>query len=280
MFLVTKYLHKSCSTVWSFLQKNSRKKMRYYLALLFVIYSNISFSQDLFTWQEKQYQHHFIDYNGDGLHDLLLQPLTENQQALIVVAELIDDEVKYLPANQQTLPNTVGSNFWSVDYAKLVVADFNGDGKQDLLFVFTELKEVQSYFSTENGLDFISSPPNHEYTETEIIWLEKADEFDFYPGDFNGDNKQGLLAVSLKGSEHYLMHSDYSNILFIGQTIKKNVKWGKNKTEKLLIKDINNDGKDDIFALANEQEKFHYQMLTDNTGYIGKAKKIKNKLKE
>ena len=35
----------------------------------------------------------------------------------------------------------------------------------------------------------------------------------------------------------------------------KNVKWGKNNAEKLLIGDFNQDGRDDVFALGKQQNK-------------------------
>lgn len=76
------------------------------------------------------------------------------------------------------------------------------------------------------------------------------------------------------------MHSDVAGRLSVVQTIKKNVKWGKNHAEKLLISDYNGDGFDDVFALAKKQNKAHYVVFSDNNGLLDSknSKKIAAKI--
>jgi hypothetical protein len=50
--------------------------------MLCCFYAFNVFSQDTFSWQEHEYNSHFIDYNHDGVADLLLQSLDEIEPSL------------------------------------------------------------------------------------------------------------------------------------------------------------------------------------------------------
>ncbi len=105
-------------------------------------------------------------------------------------------------------------------------------------------------------------------TADELSWLTDADDFTFHPGDFNADGRQDLLAVSAQKQAHCLMHSGADGRLSIVQTLKKNVKWGKNNTDSLLIADYNGDGRDDITALSQHKNKKHYVIFSDDNGLL------------
>ncbi|WP_281560130.1 Ig-like domain-containing protein [Thalassomonas sp. RHCl1] len=234
-------------------------------------------AQEPFNWQEQDYQPHHVDINGDGLQDLLLQPLAENQPGLFfpgTKSQGISDEPAPIPAR---LPALINQQSWFAGQTQFVPADFNGDGHDDVLLVLPQAQQIWVYSGTDQGIDF-SLEPSLRYTTSELAWLEKEQDFDFYPGDFNGDGKQDLLALSQDKHQHYLMHSNDSGQLVIAQEIEKNVKWGKKRSEELIIRDYNRDGKDDVFALAKKKHQSHYLVLADEAGQLQQSSEINARL--
>lgn len=222
---------------------------------------------------------YFADFNGDTVADILVQANDSGEESYIIYGAIVGEKVKFLASNKLMLTATIDGNLWSAEAANIVTADVNGDDISDVTLFFKDVSQAYTYFGSKNGIE-LAGTPSFQYTEQQLPWLANNSDYDAYSGDFNGDGFVDVLTISQEKQPHILMQSNREGQLSVAQIIKKNVKWGKNKAEKLIIKDINNDGKDDVFALANEKEKFHYQMLTDESGFIGKAKKIKNKLKE
>ncbi|WDE10478.1 Ig-like domain-containing protein [Thalassomonas haliotis] len=234
-------------------------------------------AQEPFNWQEQDYQPHHVDINGDGLWDLLLQPLADNQPGLYFPGTKnsgLSDEPTPVPAR---LPELINQQSWFVGQTQFVPADFNGDSHDDVLLVLPEQQQIWVYSGTDQGIDF-SREPSLRYTANELSWLAKEQDFDFYAGDFNGDGKSDLLALSQDKHQHYLMHSNDSDRLAVVQELPKNVKWGKKRTEELIIRDYNNDGKDDIFALAKKKQQSHYLVLADEAGQLQQSSKINSQL--
>ncbi len=212
-------------------------------------------------WSIEAHQPHFADINGDGVQDMLLQANTSAQTSLMVLGENSALGVRYTLANQRSLPAPFSDAV--ANTTKLTLADFNGDGLADVL-VFTPAQQVLTiYFSQPAGFS-----PGIDYTVAELEWLADAINYDLKAGDFNGDGHQDLLAVAAKQHSHYLMHTNAVGQLAVVQRIKKNVKWGKNKAEKLLIADYNGDGRADVFALSKKKHKKHHVIYADGSGLL------------
>ncbi|MFT4926458.1 MAG: hypothetical protein ACI8WB_002556, partial [Phenylobacterium sp.] len=190
------------------------------------------------AWSNETHQPHFADVNGDGISDLLLQANTAAEQSSVTLGT----SSGYQVANQQVLPARLSSGSsdygWDIIQAHIILADFNGDGLADFTAVLPGNYVTLTYFATADGLD-LTTRADVDYTSSDLPLLSNSIDFSYHAGDFNGDGRQDLLAVSVQKDQHYLMHSDISGHLSVSQQIKKNVKWGKNKAEKLLIGDYN-----------------------------------------
>ncbi len=212
-------------------------------------------------WSIEAHQPHFADINGDGVQDMLLQANTLAQTSSLVLGEGVAAGVGYTVDNQRPLPAQLSTAV--VNTAKLTLADFNGDGLADVLSLTPAKQILTLYFSQPAGFS-----PGIDYTVAELEWLVDAVNYDLKAGDFNGDGHQDLLAVAAKKHSHYLMHTNAVGQLAVVQRIKKNVKWGKNKAEKLLIADYNGDGRADVFALSKKKHKKHHVIYADGSGLL------------
>ncbi|WP_448569373.1 FG-GAP-like repeat-containing protein [Thalassotalea ganghwensis] len=240
--------------------------------LLFSINLNAS---EYMTWKGKQYHYLLGDFNGDRYPDLLLQSLIQNEPSTIVIGKDIDGTIQYLLENAISLPIEINGYQWFEEKAKIVVIDHNGDNVSDLFIV---LHEQQLALVVNGDLAEIDFSNVFNYTADKLEWLKNSQEFAFYVGDFNGDKSQDMFAVTQKGKNHYLMHAGKSNLSVV-QKIKKSIRWAKKSEFKIKTGDFNNDGRADIFALANSKNQKHYITYANESGLIGKTETVKGKLK-
>jgi len=64
------------------------------------------------------------------------------------------------------------------------------------------------------------------------------------------------------------MHADANGNMTVVVQINANVKWCKNRAVQMVVTDFNGDGRDDIFALAKQQNKKHYVVYKDEQGQL------------
>ena len=155
-------------------------------------------------WSNDSHQHYFADINGDGVSDLLLQANTSDESSSLILGEIKQGDVNYLASNQTALPSQIAGYEWDATQARLVLADFNGDGQQDLLVAFETQTLLLAFFGHQQGLDLTHSS-DMQYTANTLLWLDDIDDYSFDSGDFNGDGRQDLLVISEQKNPHYLV---------------------------------------------------------------------------
>jgi len=116
------------------------------------------------------------DFNGDAMNDLASWDSASGE---IQIA--LSDSTKFIPQQQPW------GSFKLTEQVKMFTGDFNGDGKDDLLFWNQEQNKVVVTIS--NGKKFVSP----------ATWLENWLQDSKLPvplvGDFNGDGKKDLAFI-------------------------------------------------------------------------------------
>ncbi|MDD6209945.1 MAG: FG-GAP-like repeat-containing protein, partial [Bacteroidales bacterium] len=140
------------------------------------------------------------------------------------------------------------------------IADFNGDGINDILYIEGRTNGGKYYDSGDWGRLFLGSvyyretTPNAPATKRFQVEYLQADSFQlegstYLTGDFNGDGYIDLVNVN-RGTEH----THYSFMLFDGQKFSAPTAYGRVDSSKdyydQYVGDFNGDGKDEL--LVNE----------------------------
>jgi hypothetical protein len=99
-------------------------------------------------------------------------------------------------------------------------------------------------------------------------WLNDATEVELLAGDFNGDNRQDIVIVSVAAKKHYVMHAGVDGQLSVVQTINGNAKWGNKRSGRVIIRDFDGDGRDDVFSQSSQKGQQHTITYADENGHL------------
>jgi len=137
------------------------------------------------------------DFNGDGRTDLVHFDATDSAHLWLGkgngdfdISQISASEI-YAPCLFTNAPGAPAYDFQGYDRSHFAfkAADFNGDGKTDLVHLFNKT-EVFIWISNGDGTFKVT----HAVPPT-LYDLKGDAHFDYFTGDFNGDGKTDLLHV-------------------------------------------------------------------------------------
>jgi YD repeat-containing protein len=173
------------------------------------------------------------DYNGDGMADIMYLSTTPYKYMVML-------------SNGSGFEDGVNWHDYEAIYSfnYLWVSDYDGDGKQDIMYLSTTPFKYMVMLSTGSGF---SDPVNwHDYealTSFNYFWIN----------DYNGDGKQDIMYWSQYPYKYMVM-------LSTGSGFEDGVNWHDYEAltsfNYFWINDYNGDGKADIMYLSTAPYKY------------------------
>ncbi len=190
----------------------------------------------------KKYNHLFGDFNGDKATDVIYNFLGVNLWSIsLPFLSSLDNDV----TNNSNPPALT-------DLSKSTVMDFNGDGKDDIVF-----------FKTNGFIDVFSveGNPSSGYTWSSIASGYFSTLGDDYFGDFNGDGKGDVLHFNSGNAQ--IAYSNGTGLPAASTATAFAL--ACTSSDKIIAADFNGDGKCDIFIARTNGSCTIKQNNGDNT---------------
>lgn len=192
------------------------------------------------------------DFNGDGQKDLVF---VADQKAMIVLGEPLPPRAAMGTMVDWTikLPTAI---FSYVSVKSLLMADLNGDGKDDLIVGIPQIDfDIQGKVLVVFGrsgaggtIDLTQTPADVEINGNSVSYLGKSLDV----GDFNGDGlKDLLIGCQFNGPPEAYVLWGASNLSSSGMVLSTMSWAGSAQTEFVAAGDMNGDGKSDALITVN-----------------------------
>ncbi len=243
--------------------------IRLFWLLILTTLTSTASANDTVSWNSEQFIALHGDINGDGRDDLLLQPRGSETGS-----------VTFQSASRQYLTDDSHFLTFLPDYAsaRLLLADINGDGKDDLVTISAGEARVR----LSNGSGFAEVSQTLSNPES-LHFLNAFDAYLYYAGDFNGDGRDEFIALSdnphRHDRAHVLMQTEDNGQLNVHQSPGEEAVWATQQSSRLIIADYNNDGRDDIFAVARKANDPHWLVLSSDKGrFSSRGQQIRHRL--
>ncbi len=181
------------------------------------------------------YEYHFGDVNGDGKADLVCIWLKNGNEAW--AQTLLSDGNGYPTTTSNAL-----FGGWNTTFKDSLV-DVNGDGKIDLVRIWSQAGRSRAQVNLSNGTGFPTTSSNLD------IGAWDTDNKDTFV-DINGDGKADLVRIWKKNTTEAWAQVSLSNGISFAES--SNVKvggWGATVMD--FLADANGDGRPDVIRIWN-----------------------------
>lgn len=195
------------------------------------------------------------NYNGYGYSQFVIRiknvrnvrkfiPPREGGPKVTTTKYLYSEEYFYF----DTVKNVVRRLDGLDHHAKIVVSDFDGDGKTDILQITGSELKVYS-FDADNNIQLKFSTSKESLDDK------------LYLGDFNGDNKTDIIAPIADGSADWRMYIStgkgfrkeyYSNLFLYQPSWQGAPRKNRNIQRTYTTSDLNKDGKSDFTIFESQ----------------------------
>ncbi len=209
--------------------------------------------------------HHILqaDFNHDGYPDLLFQAKTAADKHYLVLGQNSAAQ-RYDYTNPIELPQKINQVHWHREKFQLLALTTTAQDDAALMAIANNGSSAWLFKYINSAADL--SVPTQHYDSRQFKWLRASPSSLYYSGDFNGDGKADLLQLdSIKG-EHQLILAEKQHHFGTAKKLSKTVQWGLKNNERLIIRDFNKDGHDDVFALSKDGKQPHVLLYSEGKG--------------
>ena len=205
------------------------------------------------------------DFNGDGNDDITL--LYSAGGYSYQYSFLGDGLGNFAAASNNGLLSAI--NFAQYDEHKQLVGDFNGDGSDDITFLYTGYSGSYQYtYLSDGDGTFTAAVGNGQINS---LSFGATDAYTKRIGDFNGDGNDdfSLLYTGPDGAHHYtyLSNGDGTFTAASGNGLLSTLNFGAAGLYEKRVDDFNGDGFDDIsYMYSGGTGAYHFTYLSNGDG--------------
>jgi len=222
-----------------------------------------SFGMSENDWVANRRVLHILDYNGDGLSDILLQGADINKGTFLLMSTGTG-------FSREDITNSYGLKAarWAADSRVIRVLDYNGDGLSDLLLQGADINKG-TFLLTSTGAGFSVDGVTNSYGMDANNWA--ADRRRLHVLDYNGD---GLSDLLLQGADinkgTFLLTSTGTGFSVDGITNSYGLDAGAWAADSRVIRvlDRNGDGLSDLILQGANTGKGTYLLTSTGTGFL------------